>query len=860
MVYTLDIVLDGRRRIATSDGLDLGNLSTDSELRTAVAAWLEVAPAELAQHSILRLPTGRVLLRIPLKVRLARLAQRVIEQESRIRVALSHVVAGVLGHPRLRRGLVSVVGSLQSLAVGLGAVAGRLAGPWGGSLQALAAAARRLDDFLTATAGLFIALALAVSRRLRGPVEGMLAAWAEVRGALRDVMRDVGRLARTCLRRVRGAAARVGRLVLAPPLRCLRSAERAFLAAFLRLDRATVRATDAALRFLGRGLLGAWRGLVGAVETVLVPGTRLALTGLVVVERLCERLVDQLWPVLRPLGCGALALVRAWQRVCRLTVALVHESVLALVGPALRLASSLGTVVRTRVAGVSQRLRRRLAPWVRVAWGWVAGTVDRLVTGRTAEQRERDHRLRVLDSLLTTPHGNLRRLWPVHARLALEDPLFYVHLAAWYATTGSVRDHQEMFVIVLVLSPLPEHREVGLALLRRLPPYEVARVVDFIKRTARRTPPRSLRTEVERYLREREAQPGHFDGAVLAAREPLKRLYSTFHIRPSERAQAILFDNAPPADSRLHSLKELAHLRGQAGAQAELLRRTAIPYKVAASVLGPLTEELAEALVARMSPQEVINNVGALRRRGALEHPGVAAAVERKLTEARTHNRVSAYKADQAVAAAPEWGELLRQVTQEQILRRGSLKVSTALLVDASASMAESLEIGKRLASMLAAVAEAPLVVLGFNSRAWEIPAGESYAEWEESFRSVRAEGATSPGSAVAWLMQHDRMVEQLVIVTDQRENQRPRLAATLRLYRRRNPHLRVVFVTLPGAERSRGGTDELHRQVERLGLETNNHRFGGDYYSLPDLLPLLSAPTRVGMLTEILETPLPQR
>lgn len=785
--YTLDIVLDGRRRIATSDGLDLGDLSTDSELRAAVAAWLGVAPADLSQHSILRLPTGRVLLRIPLKTRLARLAQRIIKQESRIRVALSRFGAGVFGHPRLRRGLVSVVGSLQSLAAGLEAVAARLNS---GLAAGLAVAARCLAGPLGGT---------------RQALSALLAACTEVRDALQDVVTDALALA-----------------------------------------------------------------------------ARLALAGLAVMERASERAVDILWPVLQLAGTGALALVRAWQAVCRLAVAvtheltdlalvrpalavgrlglavaralaLVHESASALVGPALRRTRTLVARVRTRIAGVSRRLSGAIRPWVRVAWGWVAGTVDRLVTGRTAEQRERDHRLRVLDSLLTTPHGNLRKAWPLHERLAREDPLFYMHLAAWYAGKGSVRDHQEMFVVVLVLSALPDHREVGLALLRRLPPYEVARVVHFIKRTARRTPPRSLRTEVERYLREREAQPGHFDGAVLAAREPLKALYTTFHIRPSERAQAILFDNAPPSDSRLSALKELARLRGQPSEQADLLRRTVLPYKVAVSVLGPLTEETAEALVARMSPQEVINHLGALRRHG----PGVAALVERKLTEARTHERVSAFKAERAAAAAPEWSEHLQQVTREQILRRGRLKVATALLVDASASMAESLEIGKRIAAMLAAVteqaaqppasprAEAPLVTLAFNSRAWEVDAG---------FEGVRAEGATSPGAAVALLLHDNRVMDQLVIVTDQRENQRPRLAAALRLYRRRNPHLRVVFVTLPG------GTDDLYRQVVRLGLDTRDHRFGGDYYSLPDLLPMLSAPTRLGLLTEVLETPLPRR
>src|SRR5690606_9842194 len=156
-----------------------------------------------------------------------------------------------------------------------------------------------------------------------------------------------------------------------------------------------------------------------------------------------------------------------------------------------------------------------------------------------------------------------------------------------------VRDHKEMFVITLALSDFPGHRDVGLALLRGLPPYEVGRVVDFIhgrKATRKvrttaagkgrkvkavaagsaevhtvveefglfRTPPRSLRTEVVRYLREREADAGWFDSTVLVARKAVKRLYALLHVKPGPRAQQILFDEAPPSDSRVFALRQLA--------------------------------------------------------------------------------------------------------------------------------------------------------------------------------------------------------------------------------------------------------------------------------------------------------------
>ena len=101
---------------------------------------------------------------------------------------------------------------------------------------------------------------------------------------------------------------------------------------------------------------------------------------------------------------------------------------------------------------------------------------------------------------------------PDHPDLASlrQDPRFYTHLAAWYFDKGEVRDHKEMFAITLALSSFPGHRDVGLALLRELPPYQVVRVLDFINGRREvprkdgekvqvyglfRNPPRALRTE-----------------------------------------------------------------------------------------------------------------------------------------------------------------------------------------------------------------------------------------------------------------------------------------------------------------------------------------------------------------------------
>ena len=42
--------------------------------------------------------------------------------------------------------------------------------------------------------------------------------------------------------------------------------------------------------------------------------------------------------------------------------------------------------------------------------------------------------------------------------------------------------------------------------------------------------------------------------------------------------------------------------------------------------------------------------------------------------------------------------------------------------------------------------------------------------------------------------------------------------------------------------------------------LRVNTFMFAGDYYSLPNLIPMLNAPSRLELLLEILETELPVR
>jgi len=518
-----------------------------------------------------------------------------------------------------------------------------------------------------------------------------------------------------------------------------------------------------------------------------------------------------------------------------------------------------------------------------------------------ATNNEQDVRLRLLNTLLTTPHRKLHEIYPIHRDIAAGDPRFYARLAAWYTDHGDVRDHKEMFVITLATSNFPGHRDTGLAMLRDLPPYQVARVVDFIhgRKTTRKVrekvataskparkarakgtkpqaaaaapaqtvtesfglfhnTPRSLKTEVQRYLREREADADWFDGTVLQARKALKRLYALLHVTPNDRAQRILFEETPPADSRVHALKLLAKAHSPAD-QARAIVEHAIPYRVAATVVKQMTPAVLMALIDRMSPQELINNIASLKKRGALENADLKALVDQKLEAAQTSARVSAFKAATAVQAAGVSGDTrakLEKVADAQVKSHGRIKRPTALLIDKSGSMEQAIELGKRIGAMLSTVCDDTLYVYAFDTIAYPIErGGADLASWERALAGIKAGGGTACGVALETLRLKHQYVEQIILVTDEGENSGPLFAPTLAKYRealKADPTVCVV--------RTPGAASTVTSACQRTGVSVDVFEFGGDYYALPNLIPLLAKPSRLELLMEIMDYPLPQR
>ncbi|MEC4816049.1 MAG: hypothetical protein SAK29_22670 [Scytonema sp. PMC 1069.18] len=470
---------------------------------------------------------------------------------------------------------------------------------------------------------------------------------------------------------------------------------------------------------------------------------------------------------------------------------------------------------------------------------------------------ERDLRLEMLNSLLTNPHRKLEQVAEIHQLIVELDPIFYGHLAVWYQHHGDVRDHKEVFVAQLLTSNLTEHRDAGFMMLQEFPPYQVARVVDFMKQQRNKLP-RSARTAVRRYLKTRESNLALFDRAALRSRKAMKHLYASLHIKPNERANAILFCNTPPEGSLAYVLKQLAKVKN-AAEQARIIVEFNIPYTIAIGAIKQLTPVVLVALINSMTPQETINNLKSLQARGAMEHPEVKKLIDSKLEAASKNERVAAFKAQIATDVAvfdADTVARLEKVTNEQVKRRGAIARPTALLVDKSGSMENAIEIGKRLAALISGITQAELFVYAFDTIPYAITAqGKELTDWERAFQHIKAGGSTSIGCGLEAMRRKKQVVDQIVLVTDEGENAAPYFGEVYKTYCRELAVIPNVVIVRVGSY-----YNWVESQLKQQQVPVDTFTFAGDYYSLPNLVPFLTRPSRLDLLMEILDTALPVR
>src|SRR5437763_12526290 len=104
-------------------------------------------------------------------------------------------------------------------------------------------------------------------------------------------------------------------------------------------------------------------------------------------------------------------------------------------------------------------------------------------------------------------------------------------------------------------------------------------------------------------------------------------------------------------------------------------------------------------------------------------------------------------------------------------------------------------------------------------------------------------------------MRRRQQRVEQIVMVTDEEEYDPPYFVESLLKYQQELAvQPAVCIVRVPDS------TTRLQDQCKRAGIVVTTFDFTGDYYSLPNLVPLLEPPSEMDLLLDIMDYPLPER
>jgi len=106
-------------------------------------------------------------------------------------------------------------------------------------------------------------------------------------------------------------------------------------------------------------------------------------------------------------------------------------------------------------------------------------------------------------------------------------------------------------------------------------------------------------------------------------------------------------------------------------------------------------------------------------------------------------------------------------------------------------------------------------------------------------------------------MRKYKQVAEQFIIVTDEGENSAPYFVQAYPTYQKMldNIQANVIIVRL-----GRYASDQVEQSLKKAQIPVETFTFSGDYYSLPNLVPLLCQGSRLDLLMEIMATPLPTR
>jgi len=469
----------------------------------------------------------------------------------------------------------------------------------------------------------------------------------------------------------------------------------------------------------------------------------------------------------------------------------------------------------------------------------------------------------IISELTRSEHGDLQKYVPTGRAAAAQEPEFYAHLIAWDAVKGQIRDaHVALPVISLGTENFPQDFvENSLAHLALLRPRDFLRAYRFglnlkLRSKARKT----LNVLTAEYLHDLEANKGRWDRTAVQHRRTLKELYALAHVKPSARAQRVLFlGNYPPGSV----FEKIAALRSMSAIEAAgTIMECRIPFLVAIGALGAKAKDkdLVLALIERMSPAELVTNTKMLQKLGVNTDPVLRVAFDEAVTRASKSKKVT-LKTTRAAEQLEDEGLRAKVVAlqEKQLQNLGGIEGNWLVLGDKSGSMSEAIETARQVAGILTKMVKGRVSLVFFDSEPQFLDVtGKTYEQIKAATKAIYANGGTSIGCGLKSAMARKAEIDGIAVISDAAENTPPYFVNEYAQLTKELGKDVPVYLYRCGNSQPYGGDTDLAESFKRHGLYLAEFdvRKGVDFYSLPNLVATMRT-NPYSLADEIFATPL---
>jgi hypothetical protein len=488
-------------------------------------------------------------------------------------------------------------------------------------------------------------------------------------------------------------------------------------------------------------------------------------------------------------------------------------------------------------------------------------------------EKDNSFRQSLINELLQSRHGDLPAYIPPTEK-ATQDPEFLSKLMVWNLAKGEIRDTKIALPIIALHHFGKDERDLAesaMACLCSLDPRSLVKAYRFKKTMATTIPGgnrRILEQGLRLYLTSREENQGLWDRVALQHKHSLKELYAVAHQKPSDRAQAILFDGKYPKGSVFEDVARLKSVGTEEAAGIILNRK--IPFQIAIGALGRKKEdfikspELPLALMSAMSGQQLLASTKMLQSLGVFSSPMLQSEYNKALERAKKDKRVSTLKADKAAKSIVESAtddekrvaeKIAKKLSavQEEKLAQKTIEGDWAVFGDRSGSMREAIKLAVELAAYITKSVKGNVYLIFCNETPRMIDVtGKTLTQIQEETKRIDAGGATCCGCGLWMLADKAISIDGIAMVSDGGENRAPAFGeAYVRYANMMKKSPTVYFYKLNG---DRNVFSENCRMTNVAIEEFDMTR--SDYYSMPNMVAMMKT-TRYGLIDEIMNTEL---